>query len=303
MWQPAHVIHESALEELLDRLSSLRRHQQNGKRAPHKPLLVLLALGRLAETGSSAVPWSVAEKCLGELIAEFGPPSLTARRQSAADPFTRLRSDGVWTLDRDVPMDSLGALDSSPITGRLDPRLEQVLKEPGAIEAAARVIVDSQFPMTVAPDVLLAVGLDTTRVFAAPAPGTREDRRRNSAWPPRSSPRGTISARSAGMTAISGHLPSGWRRRTSAGSTSTVPMTSTTGWRCAPFITNCSTAEPSVWTMNTASSSQIASRRGRSPPGASTNCIIVSCALDGAPSYRLSNTRPGISTRSSRVSP
>ena len=183
LWQPAHVIHENALEELLDRLSSLRRHQQNGKRAPHKPLLVLLALGRLAETGSSAVPWSVAEKCLGELIAEFGPPSLTARRQSAAYPFTRLRSDGVWTLDRDVPMDSLGALDSSPITGRLDPRLEQMLKEPGAIEAAARVIVDSQFPMTVAPDVLLAVGLDPTRVFAAPAPGTREDRRRSSAWP------------------------------------------------------------------------------------------------------------------------
>jgi hypothetical protein len=41
---------------------------------PHKPLLVLLALGRFAETGSSAVPWSMAQTQLAGLIAEFAPP-------------------------------------------------------------------------------------------------------------------------------------------------------------------------------------------------------------------------------------
>ncbi len=41
---------------ILERLSSLRQYQQDGRRSPHKPLLVLLALGRLAATGSSSLP-------------------------------------------------------------------------------------------------------------------------------------------------------------------------------------------------------------------------------------------------------
>ncbi len=64
---------------ILERLSSVRKHQQDGRRSPHKPLLVLLALGRLAATGSSAVPWSDAEQKLADLIAEFGPTSRTGR--------------------------------------------------------------------------------------------------------------------------------------------------------------------------------------------------------------------------------
>jgi putative restriction endonuclease len=50
--------------ELLDRLLQLRRHQRDGKRSPHKPLLVLLALGELANTGSSALVWSQVESRL-----------------------------------------------------------------------------------------------------------------------------------------------------------------------------------------------------------------------------------------------
>nr|WP_246078434.1 hypothetical protein [Modestobacter excelsi] len=42
--------------EVLAAFSSLRQHQRNGQRSPHKPLLALLALGRLAATGSSDVP-------------------------------------------------------------------------------------------------------------------------------------------------------------------------------------------------------------------------------------------------------
>src|SRR5947207_7132547 len=45
-------------QEVLARLAALRLHQRDGRRSPHKPLLVLLALGRLAATGSSALPWS-----------------------------------------------------------------------------------------------------------------------------------------------------------------------------------------------------------------------------------------------------
>jgi putative restriction endonuclease len=82
--------------EIAGRFAALRQYQRNGTRSPHKPLLVLLALGRLAQSGSSSLPWSAAEPVLARLLAEFGPPSRTGRAQSAAYPFTRLRADGVW---------------------------------------------------------------------------------------------------------------------------------------------------------------------------------------------------------------
>lgn len=104
-------------DQVMARLTEFRQYQRDGKRVPHKPLLVLFALGRLAETGSSAVPWSEAETQLADLIAEFGPPSKTGRPQSAAYPFTRLRADGVWLIDHRVPDDNLGPLREHRVIG------------------------------------------------------------------------------------------------------------------------------------------------------------------------------------------
>jgi putative restriction endonuclease len=170
------------------RLASLRQHQRGGLRSPHKPLLVLLALGRLATAGSSELPWSIAETVLAELIAEFGPPSKTSRSQSVAYPFTRLRADGVWVLDHDVQMDLVGPLAREKVTGQLEPSVESALRDkPALIAAAARALVMSNFPETVAPDVLEAVGLDPQDVLGGsdllPWPRSgREERRRDPGW-------------------------------------------------------------------------------------------------------------------------
>lgn len=173
--------HETPVRETLDRLASLRQHQQDGHRAPHKPLLVLLALSRLAASGSSELPWDVAERELADLLEEFGPPSRTGRAQSAAYPFTRLRSDGVWRLDRDVPMDKLSPLRAG-VTGRFEESLEAVLRSrPALVSDVARGLVEAHFPATVAPDVLVAVGLDPALLHGgAGAPATSK---RSSTWP------------------------------------------------------------------------------------------------------------------------
>ncbi len=174
--------HESQVREILDRLAPFRQHQQDGRRSAHKPLLVLLALSRLTANGSSELPWDQAERELADLLEEFGPPSRTGRAQSAAYPFTRLRSKGVWTLDRDVPMDNVGPLRAGVI-GRFEASLEAALQSrPALVDDVARSLVEAHFPATVAPDVLLAVGLDPELLHSsAVAPVT--GRRRSSSWP------------------------------------------------------------------------------------------------------------------------
>ena len=150
---------------------------------------MLLALGRLASSDSSAVPWSVAEHALAGLIAEFGQPSRTGRAQSAAYPFTRLRADGVWVLDADVPMDLVGPLAAQDVTGRLASPIEAALRgNPALIFDAARILVTSNFPDIIAPDVLEAVGLDPHVVLSAGITpdgvpvGDAIERRRDPGW-------------------------------------------------------------------------------------------------------------------------
>ncbi|MEO3778205.1 phosphorothioated DNA-binding restriction endonuclease [Micromonospora sp. B11E3] len=173
----------STRRQVLDRLTGLHLHQQHGRRAPHKPLLVLLALGRLAGTGSSELPWSEALQLLSDLIAEFGPASRTGRAQSAAYPFTRLRSDGVWVLSQDVPMDLVGPLTTHDVSGRFADPVEAALhRDPELLRSVARALVESHFPPTIAPDVLVAVGLDPDDVLHAAAPAPVAGRRRKAGW-------------------------------------------------------------------------------------------------------------------------
>jgi len=165
----------------VERLTTLRQHQLDGKRSPHKPLLVLLALGQLASKGSSALDWSAVETRLGALLAEFGPPTSTGA-SAAAYPFTRLRADGVWVLSRDVPDDKVGPLREAPIVGRFPSDIEQqLLTSEEERTTVARQIVESQFPFTVAPDVLIACGLDPDVVMGS-APPTPITRKRDPAW-------------------------------------------------------------------------------------------------------------------------
>jgi putative restriction endonuclease len=177
-----------ASASVLERFAALRQHQRQGQRSPHKPLLVLVALGRLVRIGSSSLPWPEAEPVLADLIAEFGPPSRTNRPQSAAYPFTRLRADGVWVLDHDVQMDRVGPLAEQHVVGRFERTVEDaLLADPSLANALARSLVLSNFPETVAPDVLEAAGLDPRPVLGStPADGpeglTSSGRRRVPWW-------------------------------------------------------------------------------------------------------------------------
>lgn len=156
-------------------------------RVPHKPLLLLWLLGRLAATGSSAVSYADAEEPVGRLINQFGPPAQRATaRQRAAMPFVHLERE-LWDL-RDAIGGLLGPelperrrllLDLSA-TGRLHEHVERLLADPATLAAAARLLLDRHFTSALAPVICDAVGLDV----AMPVEGSRlavVSRRRRSA--------------------------------------------------------------------------------------------------------------------------
>ncbi len=175
-------------EEILKQLTSVRQFKQSGRRAPHKPLLILLALGRLASTGSSRLEWMDAERELAQLITEFGPPNQGKGAQAAAYPFTRLRSDGFWVLSRDVTDDQLSELREAPIHGQLELALERALREnPALLHQAALQVTLAQFPETMAADILQSVGLEPETALVGVGQATAmttggTDRRRSAKW-------------------------------------------------------------------------------------------------------------------------
>src|SRR5262249_38742900 len=82
---------EAVLQQF-DRLAVWRRGDQ---RAPHKPLLVLYALGRWQRGERAVIPYAEVEHDLTALLKEFGPPRQSHHPEY---PFWRLQNDGVRTV-------------------------------------------------------------------------------------------------------------------------------------------------------------------------------------------------------------
>ncbi len=78
----------------LERVATLRQWTGNGVRAPHKPLLLLYALGRYQQDADTELAYSAVEEDLKRLLAEYGP----GNRTTPAYPFHHLVSDGVWEV-------------------------------------------------------------------------------------------------------------------------------------------------------------------------------------------------------------
>ncbi|MEU9735076.1 phosphorothioated DNA-binding restriction endonuclease [Streptomyces sp. NPDC048002] len=162
----------------LERTRKLRQWARNGTRAPHKPLLLLYALGRYQEDAAGDLRYSAVEADLQRLLTEYGPP----HRTSPAYPFHHLVSDGVWEVRTDrgpgSPGTGLRELRDSGAAGRLAPDLRAALdRDPGLLGRMARVLLDQHFPPSLHGELCEAVGLDPDPEPLATAPPSSAARR------------------------------------------------------------------------------------------------------------------------------
>ncbi len=147
------------------RLGGLTVWRRGGERAPHKPLLLLLAMGRAVGGELRLSRFSEIEKTLTGLLKHFGPPREVYHPEY---PFGRLVRDGLWeipemaSLRRTQSGDLLRAeLITRGITGGLPESLYTLLAEhPRMVLSAAHRILDAHFPVSMHQHILEAVGLE-----------------------------------------------------------------------------------------------------------------------------------------------
>jgi putative restriction endonuclease len=84
-------------KEIIDRFESLAVWKSGDRRAPHKPLLILLALGCLPHGDRRLLPYTEVDPKLEELLTAFGTPR---NAKNTHYPFWRLRNDDIWEVER-----------------------------------------------------------------------------------------------------------------------------------------------------------------------------------------------------------
>ena len=71
------------LDELKDSIKNLTIWKKRGERAPHKPLLILYALGKIQQGKPRMLPYKQVRLDLKELLIEFGPDRKSTRLNSS----------------------------------------------------------------------------------------------------------------------------------------------------------------------------------------------------------------------------
>ena len=153
------------VHSILKKIDSLRMGKRHGQYAPHKPLLILHALGELRR-GCEAVRFRDLDAPLTRLLEDFGPQRA---RHHPEYPFWRLQNDKLWIVTADEPVLSRASnkdakkseLISKNAIGRFVPEDLEVLKSSAEnIRIVAVKVLDAHFPETLHRDILDTVGLD-----------------------------------------------------------------------------------------------------------------------------------------------
>lgn len=165
-----------------DRVEGIRQWTKNGNRAPHKPLLLLYALGRFQRDGGTPIRFEEARADLDRLLSEFGPPNPT----SAGYPFHHLVSDGVWEVrtrsGAGSPGSNIGDLVAQQATGQLAADLVGALTDDSPLLAQmARLLLDKNFPVSLHADICAAAGLDLEVAETVEGTRARKESRARSA--------------------------------------------------------------------------------------------------------------------------
>ena len=153
-------------EQILQRFETLRQWGSGGERAPHKPLLVLYAIGKLLRGEDRLISYADdIEENLKNLLREFGP-----RRDhyNPQFPFWRLQNDGVWEVsDADQIRQTASGdayitdLRNYNVSGGFNETISEQLQNDSELTFdIIQSLLDAHFPPSLHEDILQAVDIE-----------------------------------------------------------------------------------------------------------------------------------------------
>ena len=153
--------------DLRKAIAELTVWESRGRRAPHKPLLLLFALGQLVMSGERWLRFRSVEPKLKRLLEDFGPPR---RQHRPEQPYWRLQSDGsIWSVidNERFPLSADGAPTAKTLRDRdasagFSESAYQLLKHDPSLkfDIAERLLV-AHFPVSVHEELKVDLGLES----------------------------------------------------------------------------------------------------------------------------------------------
>lgn len=151
-------------QELLTHITALNVWKKGDQRAPHKPLLLLLALARIYADEPRLIPFDAIEKKLSDLLESFGP---VRAHYYPELPFWHLQSDQIWEMPQTSGVLTTSGsisrkfLREQHIVAGFTPEVHGLLKSnPELLEQVTMRLLEDNFPVSVHQDILDEVGLD-----------------------------------------------------------------------------------------------------------------------------------------------
>lgn len=152
-------------ETILKQFRKITVWKRGGERAPHKPLLLLFALGKLLNNKSRMISYKEIDKTLDILLREFGPVRLNYRTEY---PFWRLQNDKLWEVSgaEEIVLNKSGDpqktdLINYRVNGGFPKHIfDTFLADKNLLFKIVRELLESNFPSSIHEDILQSVGID-----------------------------------------------------------------------------------------------------------------------------------------------
>lgn len=152
-------------EQILQKFETLRQWGSKGERAPHKPLLVLYAIGKLLRGEDRLISYKDdIEENIKNLLKEFGPKR---DAYNAHFPFWRLQNDGIWEVTDREKIGLTGSKDAYvtdlrkyKVSGGFNETIsEQLQNDSDLTVEIIHSLLDAHFPASFHEDILQAVDI------------------------------------------------------------------------------------------------------------------------------------------------
>jgi len=150
-----------------EKFSILTVWKRGGERAPHKPLLVLYALGRLLRDKKRFIRYEEIDDEVGKLLKDFGPERKSHHPEY---PFWRLQKDQIWEI---INAENIRVTKSGDVRKRdlirdevsggfTEIIFQELQKNPQLFRDIVQELLDENFPSSIHEDILQSVGIDIT---------------------------------------------------------------------------------------------------------------------------------------------